>query len=108
MANWRSILIESEFKAGCPVIAVAADDSSGEGEGLPLAAAAKALQDWERLISRSLDEAGMEELEATATATFIIASVEGAILLCRAAQSITPFDNVANLLTSQLRKQANQ
>lgn len=107
LANWRSILMENEFKAGCPVIAVAADDSSGEGEGLPLAAAAEALKDWELLISHSLNEAGMEELEATATATFIIASVEGAILLCRAAQSITPFDYVANLLTLQLRKQVS-
>jgi AcrR family transcriptional regulator len=108
LASWRSILIKSEFKAGCPVIAVAADDSSAEGEGLPLAAAAEALQDWERLISQGLAEAGMEEPDAAAMATFIIASVEGAILLCRAVQSITPFDNVARLLTLQLRAQASR
>jgi AcrR family transcriptional regulator len=108
LTNWRSILRDSEFKAGCPVIAVAADDSSGEGEGLPLAAAAEALREWERLISQGLAEAGMEEPEASAMATFIIASVEGAILLCRAVRSITPFDNVAKLLTSQLRAQTSR
>ncbi len=108
LANWRSILIESEFKAGCPVIAVAADDSSGEGEGLPLAAAAEALQNWERLIAQSLTGAGMAEADASATATLIIAAVEGAILLCRAAQSITPFDKVSRLLILQLRQHAGR
>lgn len=108
LVQWRSVLLQGEFKAGCPVIAVAADDSSAEGEGLPLAAAAEALQDWAKLISDSLREAGLAEEEAMAMATLIIAAVEGAILLSRAQQSITPFDQVAKLLLQQLQQQTSE
>lgn len=107
LVQWRSVLLQGEFKAGCPVIAVAADDSSAEGEGLPLAAAAEALQDWAKLISDSLREAGLAEEEAMAMATLIIAAVEGAILLCRAQQSIAPFDRVARLLLQQIQQQTS-
>lgn len=108
LAQWRSVLLHGEFKAGCPVIAVAADDSSAEGESVPLASAAEALQGWERLISDSLREAGQMEEKAMAMATLIIAAVEGAILLCRAQQSITPFDRVAKLLLQQLQQQMSE
>lgn len=105
LAQWRTVLLQGEFKAGCPVIAVAADDASGDGDGLPLAAAARSLQAWQRLLSDSLLQAGLVEEGAIAMATLIIAAVEGAILLCRAQQSIAPFDRVAKLLLQQLQQQ---
>ncbi|MBN9424687.1 MAG: hypothetical protein BGO63_01160 [Candidatus Accumulibacter sp. 66-26] len=108
LAQWRSVLLQGEFKAGCPVIAVASDDSSAEGEGVPLAAAAEVLQSWVRLISDRLRERGQKEEEAMATATLIVAAVEGGILLCRAEQSITPFDRVAKLLIQQLKQQMSE
>lgn len=103
LADWRDTLLKGEFKAGCPVIAVAADDSSGDGEGLPRAAAAEVLRDWERLLSKSLQQSGVEEQKAAELALLVIASIEGAILLCRVRCSITPFDGVAQQLLQQLR-----
>lgn len=103
LARWRDILVANDFTVGCPVIAIAADDAAGEADALPLSAAADALNRWTRVIADALAGAGMAATDARATATFIIASVEGAILMCRATRSIAPFDDVADQLIRRVR-----
>ena len=102
LALWREVLLAGDFRAGCPVIAVAADDASAEEDALPLAAAAAALDSWQRLLAESLRGAGVPPDEAEALATMIIASVEGAILLCRAQRSLTAFERVTRVLVRQV------
>jgi AcrR family transcriptional regulator len=102
LAVWREILLRNDFRAGCPVIAVAADDASGDDAAQPLAAAALALENWQHLLGERLLAAGVAREEAEDLGTLIIAAVEGAILLCRAQRTLTPFDRVARYLERQL------
>jgi AcrR family transcriptional regulator len=96
---WRDALIASEFRAGCPVVAVVADEASTGIGSKPMAAAAKALTDWEAVLEKSLAERDVPRQQAQHLATLIIAAVEGAILICRAKRDIAPFDQVAAQLT---------
>jgi len=98
-AIWRDALIASDFRAGCPVVAVVADEASTGIGSKPMAAAAQAFTDWEALLEKSLTTRDVPAQQAQHLATLIIAAVEGAILICRAKRDITPFDQVAAQLT---------
>lgn len=92
---WRETLIGSDFGAGCPVLAVAAEEASGDGTISPLAAAAEVFASWETLLADSLQQHGTDRQEAESLATLIVAAVEGAIVMCRAQHSPAALDRVA-------------
>jgi AcrR family transcriptional regulator len=92
VAFWRSILTSSEFAAGCPVVAAALDVdpvSRARGE------AGGAFGEWRRLLAQALESRGVDSERAAALATVVIASVEGAVVLCRAERSLEPLEHVA-------------
>lgn len=98
LALWRGIVVESDFRAGCPVLAVSVEEPSA-GEVPPaLAAAAEAFEGWERLLAQALREHGADRERAPALAALVVASVEGAIAMCRAKRSTRPLDQVAQQL----------
>ncbi|GGZ45024.1 TetR/AcrR family transcriptional regulator [Streptomyces bluensis] len=98
LALWRGIVVESDFRAGCPVLAVSVEEPAA-GEVPPaLAAAAEAFEDWERLLAEALREHGADPERAPGLAALIVASVEGAIAMCRAKRSMRPLDQVAQQL----------
>lgn len=94
-AQWRDVLTTSEFNAGCPVAAAAL-----EGREIPGArdSAGRALSRWIDLLATALASQGLPAARAGALATLVIASIEGAIVIARAQQSIAPFDLVATQL----------
>ncbi|MEU6198454.1 TetR/AcrR family transcriptional regulator [Streptomyces sp. NPDC047061] len=93
---WRGIVVASDFRAGCPVLAVAVEEPP-PGDDVPpaLAAAAEAFEGWEGLLAGSLREHGVDPDRAAELATLVVASVEGAIAMCRAARDMAPLDRVA-------------
>lgn len=95
---WRGVLLDSDFRAGCPVLAVAVEEPSGEQNPPALAAAAEAFEEWQRLLADALREHGADPAQAADLAALTVAAVEGAIAMCRAARSIQPFDQVAQRL----------
>lgn len=95
---WREILIAGDYRAGCPVVAVAADEAASDDTAMPLAAAAQAFASWQALLGASLEQSGVDAANAIRLATLIVASMEGAILLCRAQRDIAPFDHVVGQL----------
>jgi AcrR family transcriptional regulator len=97
---WREVLEESNFRAGCPVVAVAAEADAGS---TAIAAAAVAFGRWQDLIAHALLRAGVGRTDARRLATLVIASVEGAILLCRARRDIRPLRDVHRALEATLR-----
>ncbi|MCC8539411.1 TetR/AcrR family transcriptional regulator [Xanthomonas codiaei] len=102
MAAWRARLLHSEFRAGCPVLAAAVEepiDAAGR-DGLHAAAAAFAL--WEMRLANAAMRDGVPEETARDLAALIIASMEGAVALCRAKQDIADFDRVARQLARWL------
>ncbi len=97
---WREVLEDSNFRAGCPIIAVAAEADAGS---TATAAAAAAFTRWQEMIARALLDAGVSRTDARRLATLVVAGIEGAILLCRARRDIRPLRDVHRALEATLR-----
>jgi AcrR family transcriptional regulator len=94
---WRNIVVDSDFHAGCPVLAVAVEDL--EQEEAPRNAAASAFRNWTAILAQSLRDHGATDSDANRIATLVVAAVEGTVAMCRAERSIEPLDRVAVELT---------
>jgi TetR/AcrR family transcriptional repressor of lmrAB and yxaGH operons len=90
---WERALQESDFSAGCPVMAAAMGSSD---EDARLAAdAARIFEHWHAALTRTFLADGFETSDAAALATTSIAAVEGAVVLCRSLRSTTPLKEVS-------------
>jgi AcrR family transcriptional regulator len=98
--SWRDVLEDSNFRAGCPVVAVAAEADAG---ATATDAAAVAFTRWQDLIARALLDAGVSRTDARRLATTVVAAIEGAILLCRVRRDIRPLRDVHRALEATLR-----
>jgi AcrR family transcriptional regulator len=98
--TWREVLEDSNFRAGCPIVAVAAEADAGS---TATAAAATAFTRWQELIARALLNAGVGRTDARRLATLVVAGIEGAILMCRARRDIRPLRDVHRALEATLR-----
>ncbi|MGW8765147.1 TetR/AcrR family transcriptional regulator [Streptomyces sp. NPDC055815] len=95
---WRKILVDSDFHAGCPVLAVAIEEPQ-DGEIPPaLTAAAEVFEQWETLLADSLRAYGAEPEQAAQLATLTVAAVEGTVAMCRAQRGTQPLDRTAEQL----------
>jgi AcrR family transcriptional regulator len=100
VAAWREVLETSDFRAGCPVVAVAVEADAGDGAVM---AAGDAFAEWERLIAGTLCDAGVARAEAARLATLVVAAIEGAIVLCRARGTIRPLTTVGRELETTMK-----
>ena len=98
-ALWRQIVTDTEFHAGCPVLAVAIEETA---DSQALAAAAEAFRTWSGQLKLSLQDHGVAESRARSLAQLVVAAAEGAVAMCRAQRSVEPLDDVANELTALL------
>jgi AcrR family transcriptional regulator len=98
LSMWRKVVLDSDFHAGCPVLAVSVEDLPDEHTA-PRAAAATAFTRWTTLLADSLRNSGAKEDDADRVATLIVAAVEGTVAICRAQRSIASLDAVTTQLT---------
>lgn len=90
---WERTLIDSDFTAGCPVVAAAIGSSDDVPE---LTAIASTILDrWRDALTRAFTADGFEAADAVSLAWTSIASLEGAVVLCRSAKSVDPLHAVA-------------
>ncbi|GHK01816.1 hypothetical protein SY2F82_36130 [Streptomyces sp. Y2F8-2] len=54
LALWRRIVVDSDFRAGCPVLAVSIEEPSSDETPTALAAATDVFTRWESLLADSL------------------------------------------------------
>lgn len=94
LSMWRKVVLDSDFRAGCPVLAVSVEDL-GEDHSAPRDAAAAAFRRWTSMLADALRNAGAEAEQAEQVATLVVASVEGTVAICRAQRSIDPLDQVS-------------
>jgi AcrR family transcriptional regulator len=87
-AQWRSVLTESAFAAGCPLAAISLDAQTQIDAPAALALTGQTFQRLQTQIAASLSTAGIADTKAQSLATSIIAITEGAILICRAQQNL--------------------
>lgn len=95
LALWRGIVVDTGFRAGCPVLAVAVEEPPPGAVPEALLAAAEVFTEWERLLADSLREHGLDPDGADQIATLIVAAVEGTVAMCRARRDTAPLDRVA-------------
>lgn len=104
IAMWRQALLKSNFSRGCPVMAAAVEEPVDGSSAQVLSAADQAFVTWRGMLSRTLQQADVAPAQADATALLCLSAIEGAIVMCRAAQQIEPFD----LVTAQLQQLLKQ
>jgi AcrR family transcriptional regulator len=96
--GFRRLLLESDFRAGCPVVAVAV-----EADNPPVIdRAAAAFVRWTDLIGRRLEDDGVAPDRARELAMFVTSAVEGAIVMARATRDVGPLDSTHRQLRSLL------
>jgi AcrR family transcriptional regulator len=90
---WKRALSDSDFRAGCPVVAMAVDsrlDIPGAAEIV------RAVFDrWRTALTTLFVADGYRRARAERLATMSVAAIEGAIVLCRASGEVRALDDVA-------------
>jgi AcrR family transcriptional regulator len=113
IALWRKILERSRFQAGCPVLAVAVEryvSDAMDNAGAPDEAAQRHLldladgvfADWQQIMIAALRRDGVTPARARRLAALVVASIEGALALCRSARNAQPLDDVRQELEAVL------
>ena len=99
--SWRKTLERSDFRAGCPVVAVAVE---AHHEAPQLAgAAAEAFAHWQAALQKLLVNEGLAAERARRLAATTVAAIEGAVVICRAQHDITPLEDVSAELETMLQ-----
>jgi TetR/AcrR family transcriptional regulator, lmrAB and yxaGH operons repressor len=93
VAFWEDVLVESDFTAGCPVVAAAI--GSADDEPQLTTVAGSIFSRWRDALSRAFVSDGFDEPCASSLAIMCIASLEGAVVLCRSTRSVDPLRDVA-------------
>ncbi len=96
---WEAMLTETDYTAGCPIVAA----TLGRSEAPAAAdAAAAAFSKWEGLLTQLISEAGVEGSAAADLATTAVAAVEGAVIMSVAQRSPTPLRRANRVLAELL------
>lgn len=92
-AVWRRDLVDSRFRQGCPVLAVAVEGN--DGASTPAESAGGVFAGWQEAFTALFRRHGLPEGRSRRLAALIVAAEEGAVVMCRAQQGIAPMDAVA-------------
>ena len=87
---WRAVLVRSDLRAGCAVLAVTVGADSPD----LLEHAASVFRAWRHRLADLYVEGGMEPTAAEQLATTLVAATEGAVVVSRAERSLQPFELV--------------
>ena len=100
---WRTIIVDGDYRVGCPVLAVAIEEPGSGERPAALGAAAEAFDTWQSLLAASLREHRTPPEQAAQLAALTVAAVEGAVAMCRAQRSTAALDAVDAQLHALLR-----
>ena len=91
---WRQVLVRSNLRAGCAVLAVTVATDSPE----LLDHAASIFRAWRGRLAELYVNGGMDRPAAARLAVTVVAASEGAVVVSRAEQSLEPFELVVEQL----------
>jgi AcrR family transcriptional regulator len=90
--HYRETLLATDFRGGCPVVAVAVE-SPEKGPDLRDAALA-AFDRWRSALARALEASGIDAVRGEELGVLIIAAFEGALILSRTSRDLGPLETV--------------
>ena len=93
---WERLLAESDFNAGCPVVAAAI--GSADEERQLTAETGQIFGRWRAALMRAFVADGFDQSDADSLAVTSIAALEGAVVLCRSTRSTDPLREVHSQL----------
>jgi AcrR family transcriptional regulator len=111
VAYYRKQLVRSEYRAGCPVVAVAveAGDPAKQDQATPVIdRAAAAFARWTDLIAERLVADGVSAVRAEELAMLTTTAIEGAIIVARASRDIKPLESVHGQLRDLLQAELSE
>ncbi len=109
--KYRHQLLTSQFRAGCPIVAVsveAGEQQIGERMGPVVDRAAAVFERWTDLIAQRFIADGIPRERASELSVLATAAIEGAILLARVRRDLTPLDVVHRQLRDLLSAEATR
>jgi AcrR family transcriptional regulator len=108
---YRTQLVRSGYRAGCPVVAVAveAGDPAKQDQATPVIdRAAAAFTRWTNLIAERLVSDGVSASRADELAMLSTTAIEGAIVVARASRDLKPLDIVHGQLRDLLQAELSE
>lgn len=106
VALWREQLIASDYRAGCPVVAVVVDSDPALPELTEQAG--EAFGRWQSVLARMLGERGMTATSADRLALQSLCILEGAVAVSRARRGISPLDEAAQAIRTLYEAEVNR
>jgi AcrR family transcriptional regulator len=106
VADWRTEFSTQGFDGGCPLVAAAADVAATSDE--LRGAIACAFAGWQEPLAAALVECGIPVARAPGLALVVISALEGAVLLARIRQDVSPLDTVVIELGPMLDSAASR
>lgn len=94
--KFRQQLLDSDFRAGCPIVAVSVEAGEQDAERMApvVERAAAAFDRWTDLIAQRFIADGVARERAAELAVLATTALEGAILLARVRRDLMPLDVV--------------
>jgi AcrR family transcriptional regulator len=90
--KYRTSLVASDFRAGCPVVALAVE-SAGDGPGVRDQVVG-AFDRWRQILAGGFTAAGIDEARSDELALLVVSGVEGALILSRAYRDLGPLESM--------------
>jgi AcrR family transcriptional regulator len=111
IADYRNQLVRTDYRAGCPVVAVAveAGDPAKQDQAAPvIERAAAAFARWTDLIAQRLIADGVSAQRAGELAILTTTAIEGAIVVARASRDVKPLDLVHGQLRALVQAETSE
>jgi len=111
IAYYRKQLLNSDYRAGCPVVAVtveAGDPARPDQVAPVIDRAAAAFARWTELIAARLASDGVSAARAEELAMLTTTAIEGAIIVARASRDLKPLDLVHGQLRDLLAAEISE
>ena len=109
--KYRQQLLDSDFRAGCPVVAVAVesgDEQDRERMAPVIERAAAVFERWNGQVALRLIADGVPPVQASELSVLTTSALEGAIVLARVRRDVAPLDlthrQLRNTLLAALKK----
>lgn len=106
--KYRRQLLDSDFRAGCPVVAVSVEAGEEERMAPVVERSASVFDRWTDLIAQRFVADGIPRERAGDLAMLATTALEGAIVLARVRRDLAPLDVVHRQLRDLLAAEANR